>query len=76
MNDSRSRDQILTPFVGQRVHRLQQQDLEHQHVVEGWAAPLGPIRARHCLLQLRAEHLEIYQASNALEIITLCRQLA
>ena len=36
-------DQVFGPFVRQGVHRLQQQDFEHQHVVEGRPAALRAV---------------------------------
>jgi glycosyl transferase family 1 len=50
---------ILGLVVGKRVERLQQQDLEHQHRIVGWSAPLGPIRACERRLQLRPEQREV-----------------
>ena len=49
----------LTPFVGQVVLGLQDQDLEHQHVVERRSATLRAVRPRHGPLELGPEQLEI-----------------
>jgi hypothetical protein len=59
------------PLPPQAVHRLQQQDLEHQHAIEGRPAALRAVRARHRPLQLRAEHREIHQRGDPLEVIAL-----
>jgi hypothetical protein len=53
------------------VPRLQQQDLEHQHMIEGRAAALRAVGARHRTLQLPAEHGEINQGRDPLEVIAL-----
>ena len=68
-------DQVLGPLVRQRVHRLQQQHLEHQHVVEGRTAALRAVRPRHRPLQIRAEPLEVHQRRDALQVVALGRQL-
>ena len=75
MNDSRSLIEILGPLVRQRVAGLKDQDPEHQHVVEGRAAALRPVRPRHRLFELGAEHLEIDQRVHPLKIVALGRQL-
>jgi hypothetical protein len=58
------------------VHRLQQQDLEHQHVIEGGPAALRAVGARHGPLQLGAEHHKIDQHGDPLEVIAPGRQFA
>ena len=75
MNESRSLIEILGPLVRQRVAGLQDQDPEHQHVVVGRAAALRAIRARHRLLELGPERLEIHQRVHPLQVIALRRQL-
>ena len=61
--------------VRQPVHRGEQQDPEHQHVIEGGSAALRAVGARHGLLQLGAEHREIHQRADPLEVIARGRQL-
>ena len=68
-------DEILGPLVRQRVAGLQDQDPEHQHVVVGRAAAPRPIRARHGLLELGPERLEIHQRVHPLKIVALRGQL-
>jgi hypothetical protein len=64
-------DQIFRPLIGQRVARLQDQDLEHQRVIIGRAATLGPVDPRDGTLQFGPERLEIYQRTQPLQIVAL-----
>ncbi len=57
------------------MHRLQQQHLEHQHVVKGRAAALAAIAPRDGPLQLRPELLKVHKGGDTLEVVTLGRQL-
>ena len=67
-------DQKLRALVRQRVHRLKDQSLEHQHMIEGRPAALRSIGARNCGFERRAEHLEINQRLRALQTVALGRQ--
>jgi hypothetical protein len=64
----------LTTLVGQVVLGLQNQDLEHQDVVEWWPAALRSIRPGHGALELGPEQLEIDHDREPLEVIALLRQ--
>ena len=55
-------------LIRQSVHRLQQQDLNHHHVVESRVAALRAVGARHGLTQLGAEHREIHQCGDPLKV--------
>jgi hypothetical protein len=69
-------DQVFRPLIGQRVARLQDQDLEHQHVIIGRAATLGPFGPRDGTLQFEPECLEIYQRTQPLQIVALGGELS
>jgi len=56
------------------MRRLQDQDLEHEHMVEGRAPALASIGAWHRTHQIRPEDLEIHNGVQTLEIIALRRQ--
>ena len=64
----------LGPLVAETVLRLQDQDLEHQHVVEGGPATLAALRPRHGPLQLGTEDLEIDHRRQPLQPVALGRQ--
>jgi hypothetical protein len=64
-------DQELRALVRQRMHRLKDQDLGHQHVIEGRPSATGPVRPRHSRLQRGAEHLEVNEPLHALQIAAL-----
>ena len=53
------------------MHALQDQNLEHQHMIERWAAAFAAIRRRHRLPQRRPKHLEVDQAFQPFQIIAL-----
>ena len=67
-------DQKLRALVRQRVHRLKDQSLEHQHMIEGRPAALRSIGARNGCFERRAEHLEINQRLHPLQTVALGRQ--
>lgn len=64
------RDEVLAAPVGQPVHRLQQLDLERQHVIDGGPATL---RTQHRPFELHAGHREIHQRGDPLKVIALER---
>ena len=64
----------LGPLVTQAVLGLQDQDLEHQHVVERRPAALRPVGPRHGALELGPEQLEVDHGSQPLEVVALLRQ--
>jgi hypothetical protein len=55
MNGEPVADLVLGLVIGQRVQRLQDQHLEHQHGVVGWPTASGPVRAVERRLELAAE---------------------
>src|SRR5664279_1115227 len=55
--------------------RLQDENLEHQHVVERRAPALRSVRSWHGARQIRTEQLEIDNGVQPLEVITLGREL-
>jgi hypothetical protein len=50
---------------------LQDQDLEHQDVVERRTTALGSVGSRHSALELRPEQLEVDRCSQPLEVVAL-----
>ena len=52
------------------MHRLQDQYLEHQHVIERRAPTLRAIGTRHRRFQVGAKHLEVDQRLDPLQIIS------
>jgi hypothetical protein len=60
--------------VGQRVQRLANEQLEHQHGVVGRSAALGPIRPPQRRLELAADQLEPDHLGQPLERIARRRQ--
>jgi hypothetical protein len=67
-------DLVLGLVVGERVERLQDQHLEHQHrIVRRPAAP-GPVRAGERRLEIAAEHLEVDHRQQPLQRIARRRQ--
>ena len=54
-------DQIFAALVRQRMHRLQDQHLEHEHMIERRPTALRAVAARDRRFQRRPEHLEIDQ---------------
>jgi hypothetical protein len=69
-------DQIFAALVRQRIHRLQDQDLEHEHMIEGRAPAFRTIRAWNRSLQCRAEYFEIDESLHPLEIVALADKSA
>ena len=57
------------------MHCLQDQHLEHEHVIERRTPTLGAIGTRHCHLERRPEHLKIDERLHALKIVAFGRQL-
>lgn len=53
---------------------LQDQDLEHEHMLEGWASALRAVSPRHGPLQIRSEKIEVDQPLRPFEIIALRRE--
>jgi hypothetical protein len=64
----------LGPFVAQIVLRLQDQHLEHQHMVKGWSPALRAICSRHCRFHFLPEELEVHHRSQTFQVIALLRQ--
>jgi hypothetical protein len=50
---------------------LQDQDLEHQDVVERRPPALGPVSPRHRALELWPEHFEVDHRDQPLEVVAL-----
>jgi hypothetical protein len=57
------------------MHGLQDQDPEHEHVIERRPPTLRAIPPRNRRLQRRAEQFEIDEPVQALQIVALGRQL-
>jgi hypothetical protein len=74
MNDSRSRIRYSVR-VRQVVTGLQNEHLEHQHMIEGRPATFRAVRARHRPLQIRPEQLEIHHRAQSLQAVALRREL-
>ena len=53
------------------MHRLKNEDFEHQHMIEGGSASFRPVRARRRRIERRTEHLEINESFHALQIVAL-----
>ena len=67
-------DLELRGVVRQRVERLKDQDLEHQHRVVGRAATLRSIGPLQCGGQLRSESLEVDQGRELHQRVAVLRQ--
>jgi hypothetical protein len=57
------------------VARLQDQDLEHEDVIEGRATTTRAIGSRRGPLQVRPEQLEVHQPIQPLQRVALGREL-
>jgi hypothetical protein len=57
------------------VARLQDQHLEHQHVVERRPAALRSVRARHRPFEVRPKQLEIHYGIQPFQLVALGREL-
>lgn len=57
------------------MHRLQDQDLEHEDMIEGRPTALAAIRARHRLFERGPEHREIDEPLQPFEVVALGRQI-
>lgn len=68
-------DQILGPFIRQAMRRLQDQDLEHEHMVERRAPALRSTRPWNRSRQIRPEYLEIHDGVQPFEVVALGRKL-
>lgn len=64
-------DQILGALVGERVHRLQDQDFEHQHMIERRPTALRAITARRRRFQVWPKHLKVDHGLDPLQIVAL-----
>ena len=67
-------DQELRALVRQRVHRLKDQHIKHQHVIEGCRCRPSIDQRAEPRFQRRAKHLEINQRLHALQTVALGRQ--
>jgi len=68
-------DQELRALVRERVARLQDQHLEHEHVVERGPSAPRPVRARHRPSESGPKRLELHDRVQTLEVIALRREL-
>ena len=68
-------DQELGALVREAVARLQDQDLEHEDVIEGRATTTRAIGSRRGPLQVRPEQLEVHQPIQPLQRVALGREL-
>ncbi len=71
MNDSRSLIRYSQRSSDSECIALQDQDLEHEHMIERRTSAFPAIAAGNRRLQRRPEHLEIDQHAQSLEIIAL-----
>ena len=58
------------------MHRLQDQHLEHQHMIERRPPTPGSIRARNSLLEVGAKQLKINETFQPLQVVALRRELS
>jgi hypothetical protein len=58
------------------MHRLQDQHLEHQHMIKRRSPTLASIRARNSLLEVGAKQLKIDEPLQPLQIVALRRGLS
>ncbi len=63
----------LGALVAEAVPGLQDQDLEHQPMLEGWPATQGVIRAGHRPLEFGPEQLEVDRRAQPLEAVAFRR---
>jgi hypothetical protein len=63
-------------LVTEVVLRLQDQDLEHQDMIERRRPALGPVGPRHGALEFGPEQLEVNHRGQPLEVVALLRQPA
>ena len=68
-------DQVFGPLVRQIVAGLQDQRLEHHHVIEGGPSAFRAVRARHGALQIRPKQFEINHRAQPLQAVALGREL-
>lgn len=66
--------EIFRGLVAQAIHRLQDQHLEHQHMIERRTTTFGAIRARNRTLQVRTEQREIDRPVQLLQHVALLRK--
>jgi hypothetical protein len=58
------------------MHRLQDQHLEHQHMIERRPPTLASIRARHSRLEVSTKQLKVNEPLQPLEIVAFRRELS
>ena len=68
-------DQELSPLVRQAMAGLQDQHLEHQHMLERRTTASGAVGPRHSPFQIRPEKLKLHQTIQPLERVALGRKL-
>src|SRR5512133_2291682 len=68
-------DQVFGALVRQIVTGLQNQRLEHQHVIERRAAAFRAVRAWHRAFEIRPEQLEIHHGIQPFQAVALGRKL-
>jgi len=56
------------------MHRLQDQDLEHEYMIEGRPAALRTVATGDSRFERRPEHLEINQRLHLIQIVAFGRQ--
>jgi hypothetical protein len=74
MNGQPVPDQVLGPLVRQAVAGLQDQHLEHQHMIKSRPATLRAVRARHRPLEITTEQFKIHNRSQPFQGIALGRE--
>jgi hypothetical protein len=68
-------DQEFGALVREAMAGLEDQDLEHEHVIERRATAARAVRPRHGSLQVRPEELEVHQPVQPVQRIALGREL-
>jgi hypothetical protein len=57
------------------VARLQDENLEHEHMIEGRAAALGAVGSWHRSNEIRPEQLEVHDGAQPFELVAFGREL-
>lgn len=67
-------DHELHPRIRQVMLRLNHQNLEHRHGIEGWPTALGAVAIAETLNQKRPEAFELHRARQHLQRIAVLAQ--
>src|SRR5271166_5968089 len=69
-------DEVLGPLVRKIMTGLEDQYPEHEYMIEGWPAAFRPVLARHGLLKIGTERLEIHVPVQPLQIVAFRGKLS